>query len=467
MYQELLKTCGFEAAEIEKEGARIGKAFEIAGIDEEDVKRGESRVRRYFDVELEGVRKILGAWIKEFTDLVLAKEEGKFVVYLSFPPVPHVAATLAVASESVHAGPPELTIDTVLGQIFGKINPVLETAEGCGLPPGLANCSLLQCRVGAIERGIIPKPDLTIVSGFLCDQAPKQDEVLLHEKMGVPVAYMDSCVDDDWKKWPVPAPRRVAYFAREIRDAMEKFHEITGVQITEAMVAAGANAYGALSRVFTEINDLLKADPMPLGANSFGMFAYFMRSATKRALMEGPAAADLLLREVKERVREGKGVLEKGVPRVMFYLYHFTDPGIMDMIEGSGLAVVVTTLSGVTSTATKSDYPDVYERVADVNLRRGTRHSDLGFSTEWAILSRDWNVDGVIVGYHFSCRGAAAPAFMTKKMLDEAGIPSMLLEFDLYDTRTYSPETMRTRVETFAEVLRERKKSKAQLERQG
>ena len=37
---------------------------------------------------------------------------------------------------------------------------------------------------------------------------------------------------------------------------------------------------------------------------------------------------------------------------------------------------------------------------------------------------------------------------------DELGIPALLLEMDTFDNRNYSAETLRTRIETFAEMLR-------------
>ena len=64
MYTELFKLCGFEPDEIERERPRIDKAFNTLGIEEEDINRGEKRLRRYLDIELLGVRRFLGIWMR-------------------------------------------------------------------------------------------------------------------------------------------------------------------------------------------------------------------------------------------------------------------------------------------------------------------------------------------------------------------------------------------------------------------
>jgi len=57
--------------------------------------------------------------------------------------------------------------------------------------------------------------------------------------------------------------------------------------------------------------------------------------------------------------------------------------------------------------------------------------------------------------YPFSCRPIALHLLTAKKDIEEElGIPVWALEGDYYDTRSYSAEALRTREETFAEMLR-------------
>jgi len=76
-YDRSYTLCGYEPEELEKQRPRIEQTLKRLGLGPEDTKAAEDFVRKNHDVELLGVRKILGIWLKGLTDLVLAKDEGK------------------------------------------------------------------------------------------------------------------------------------------------------------------------------------------------------------------------------------------------------------------------------------------------------------------------------------------------------------------------------------------------------
>ena len=457
MNTELLKLCGFEAEEIERERPRVDKAFDKLEISPEDVSHAEERIAKFFDIEMMGVRKTLGMWLKEAIDLALAKEEGKKVIYASFPPVTQIVTAGVMATEQLHISAPELTLDIVMGQIFDKINPILEVAEEHGLPPGLGNCSLMQCRLGAMVKGIIPLPDLTIVSGFACDQAPKTDE-LLHELYGVPVVYVDSNRDATWDEYPEPKMRRIEYLATEIRNAMNKLEEVIG-PISEDTYVKGRKEGAKLWFAFQQVQEFMRTDPLPLSQADLSVLFWHVGTGNRTALREGIPIINTLTREVKKRVDEERGVIEKGAPRVAFTLPVFTDPSVVKMIEGVGLAIPVcyaAWLSPRQYTTIKSDKFEM--RVAENRIKIGIGQDFRQMAEYFKDMAQYWNVNGLIMAYLFSCRPFAANPVMIKQYVEqELGIPVMLLEYDAYDTRDYSAQQLRTRVETFAEVLRARK----------
>jgi len=68
------------------------------------------------------------------------------------------------------------------------------------------------------------------------------------------------------------------------------------------------------------------------------------------------------------------------------------------------------------------------------------------------------HVDGVIWNYIFNCRPLAILSHLLKQYIEkEYGIPVLALEMDMYDSRSYSASALRTRVETFAELMRSNK----------
>ena len=67
-------------------------------------------------------------------------------------------------------------------------------------------------------------------------------------------------------------------------------------------------------------------------------------------------------------------------------------------------------------------------------------------------------LDGYIAQYLYNCRPVATISHIQKDYLEKrTGLPVLSLEIDDFDSRGYSADSLRTTVETFAEMLRARK----------
>ena len=459
-YDELLKLCGFENEEIRKERPRIEKVFQRLELGPEDMKRAERWVRQHHDVELLGVRKILGIWLKELFDLVLAKDEGKKLVYYGFPTIAGPAAAIAAASEEICCIGPDAVLCNTMGQIFDKLTPILETGEENGLPPGHAMCSLQQVRVGGMAKGIIPVPDLAITSSYFCDMGSKTDE-LLHQRYGHPAIYVDGCMDSKWGEFPHYQPQRVDFLGGQIDMGLDRVKEIIGVEVTEEARYEGASRGREIFGALSELVELMKgADPQPISIVDAELARRLTNgSASRRIMTDAPNAIAILNQEVKERIDKGIGVVEKGAPRIMLYIGHFSDPRVLRMIEECGLSVPQTFLAAVYAKYRRSTPTISGEILAKEELARGSFHSLYGVVNRAAEVVQEINLDGVIWNYLYNCRPLSLPSHVLKKFVEEAtGVPVLSLESDLADSRSYSAEALRTRVETFGEMLRARKR---------
>lgn len=457
MYTELFTLCGYEPEEIEKETPRIERAFEKAKLGREDIERAETRLREYFDTTSFGVRKSLKIWMEQFIDMVLAKEEGKKIIYPSYPTVPDITLAINMASEDVFCQTPELVLDMVMGQIFGKIDPILEAAEAHGLSQGLAMCSLNQARVGGIIQEIAPMPDLLLGTGFFCDQTPKTDDYL-HEVYGIPMVIMDGCMDSSWDEFPEISSRRVKALGIEIRRAMEECQDALGIKITDELLEESFSDFTKLWTSLFMLWDYMKNDPQPMSLVDLGPLWWMATSPDRRALTEGIQVIAQLIREMHQKVKQGKGVVPKGAPKALILCHQATDPRVMRMIEDAGIAVPTTALIGVTASQAAAFADTKYtiweEKVANNMLSHGLYHSTPGCIHRYRELCQTWNVDGVLNFYHFSCRAYCIAPLMIKSAIEEdVGIPVLSLEGDFYDTRQYSAESLKTRVETFADML--------------
>lgn len=458
-YDELLSLCSFDVNEIEKGRARFDAAFKKLGLVQTDMDRAVTRVNQYFDVELLGVRKALGVWLKELFDIVLARDEGKKLIYFGYPPFQYTGMAIKAATlkstDDFYIGCPEVVLCQTLGQIFDTLTPVIEEGEAKGLPPGHAMCSLLQIKNGALEKGIIPVPDMSIATSYYCDMGPKADELMQH-RYGYPVVYMDGCLDAPWGEWPDYDRELVHYLGGKVNELFVKLKDLFGLEIDEAVWEEAKKLAGKCYAAFNQLNQFLAADPVPLSQADIELVFNFPTACTGIGMEEGPEATKILAEEVEKRVEKGFGILPKGAPRVLLLLQSFSDPAFNQLIEKVGMAVPVTfTLLPPPRAPEPYPYPTLGEKRAEQAMYGGVYHSSYGTikRIEESIKFAE-GIDGIIYNYQFSCRPLVCNTKLLKHHLEKTtGLPTLLLETDYYDKRSYSEGPMRTRLETFSEMI--------------
>jgi benzoyl-CoA reductase/2-hydroxyglutaryl-CoA dehydratase subunit BcrC/BadD/HgdB len=468
-YDNLLKLCGYEPEEIERERPRVERTFEKAELTPEDVIQAEKGISRYYNVEVEGVSQSLGLWLKCFIDVVLAKEEGKKVVYASAPPFYYLMAAIAGVSKDIYVCMPGVAVGSALGTIFGKTKPILEAAEGDLLPPALANCAQLQLELGGILKGVIPIPDLILSMAYACDQTPELDE-RIGERYGVPIIYVEGPNDQMGGDWPVIHYSKIKYIAEEAKSALAKFEEFTGHEVTEDHIRRSLRVCDGIFEGDKRLRDLYaSADPLPINFSSFVSIGQLAPTLSTTLMFDDVRKVlDLAYMGIKKRIDRGEGVLPKGAPRIRVFTPWITDPSVSAMIENAGLAIIGYTGTEITDSDQRESehYKDIWEQGARIVSTAGPPDCGLGASKALAEVCRQYKkgdeLDGVLLNYWFTCRpNSLCPIKMKELITQESGIPTLVLESNMFDTRDINTEALRTRIEAFAEVLKAAKLSKS------
>jgi benzoyl-CoA reductase/2-hydroxyglutaryl-CoA dehydratase subunit BcrC/BadD/HgdB len=205
-----------------------------------------------------------------------------------------------------------------------------------------------------------------------------------------------------------------------------------------------------------------KADPQPISQSNLEL-AYFTFYTVLQDRSRATNGMTTLIREIKKRIKEGKGVVPKGSPRIFNCMRFPVDHAMMRMIEGTGLNVCVCLadkmLPGSLDNLQSTDACDLMiEAVYNLGGPLIDWCGIKGFETT---VAKYFNVDGVIQGYPKACRLASAAFMMRDRFSEEMDIPVLTLEYDGYDNREYTAGQLKTRVETFAEMLKMRKAAKA------
>jgi hypothetical protein len=461
-YDNLFKLCGFDDEQIKQDAPRIEKTFKNWGITEEDVHRAEARIQKYYATQFEGVRKLIGVWMKEFMCLTLAREECRKVVYSEWPGSANILlmGMNRAAPDCYFGSPTSQTVNMVMGSFFDKLTPILEAGEENGMTPGRAHCALWLTHTGIIAKGLVPKPDLIVSAGWLCDIAGECD-AMIEAQFGVPTVFMDGCIDWQNDDFPWIGDKQVKYAGAQLRKVKERIEEVIGIEVDDETLNAGNSDMGKLFFNYQTLLQLVgKADPLPISMTNLDL-AYAMFYTPLKYRSEADEAIMTLVKEVKPLVDRGEGFLPKGAPKVYVVARNYVDPSITWMIQECGLNPCVMMadylLPTCMSRILEAGRTDPCELMTEGVYRIGQLVVQGSGPADYIPnCCKDFNVDGCIINYPFNCR-LISVIFGLKKPLQEAGILTLTMEADEYDTRQYSAASMRTRVEAFAEMLKMKK----------
>jgi hypothetical protein len=460
---ELLKLCGYETQEIEADLHRVERAFSKLGINnEEDIERAKQRLKKYYAVELHGIRKMLRLCMRELVNFMLAKEEGKTKFLYGFMVTDYfnvVSYALATNYKEIYTVNQCGLVQFVLGSIFGKIVPVLEAAEQRWLKAGkVAHCGNVKTIVGLLTLDLIPKPDLLVSSGILCETAPKTLNIL-NELYGIPVGYYDACQDREYGNYIDDTKRMAGLLVKSSKMLNRKIEEAVGCEITDAMIFEAYEDRKQLRSVLGNLSDLIAmSDPLPISANHQGLYMLISFFALgKDKIAEAIDAMETLHSELQERVDKGIGVVEKGAPRIIAMLpSHYTDPSLDYMLCEVGLALIGTDmplrLPGV------EGLEDPFEIMAVDGVQLGL-HNSLSRRVATIIDGcKKLKIEGVLDRIHLGCRTVVADSLIIKDAITEAlDIPVMMVERDDFDPRVCNKEQYRRQLELFKHVLESRR----------
>ena len=466
-YDKLFTLVGFSPEELEAERPRIERALTKLEIGPADIDHACENVKTNFEIELKGVQRILGAWVIELIDLVLAKEDGKKIVYFDFPAIFGPQWILKYSSDDIYPASPDTIFCNAVGQIFDKLRPIQEAGELNGTPPGHGLCSLWDVKLGALAKGYIPVPDVALASSYFCDMGSKGCD-LLTEVYGVKVAHMDNTMDPPWGMYPDFSPENVKFFGAEINDAFKLIEDTLNIKINPMGLMEAMGTIMEYQTLVGQLGELVASDPQPIRTAIQNMCTPIITASTGRSVQWAMQGMRTLIEEARARIESGVGVLPKGAPRVMVFVPNFADPRIANMMEDCGLAIPACYINYYPIVQPEGrainpmDYQTPGEFLAASEMLNGMFHSTFGSAEKIRLVSEFApNIDGIVYQYFYHCRPSGIQSHTIKKYLQEStGKPVLSLESDIWDSRDHSAESMRVRFETFAEMLKANKRAK-------
>ena len=465
IYEDFLRLTGFEEDEISENLEGWRTASQKLGLTEEDMRYAtEEHIPAYFAVELEGIRKLLGCFVRETIDLVKAedyKKDGVKIVYGILPATLHFYYALKLtAPDKVFVSFPDIFLTFVMNGLFHKLHPFLEEAERSGIPYGCRHCALNKTRYAARRFRVIPSPDINWIWGFVCDEGPKTDE------------FIRLYHDPEWKTYITRMPHdqslgvvedevieRVEYLAAQMKDGFEFTQKEVGIKVDESKIDEVIAFWGRFASKLDELARLMTTDPQPLGAVSGRLFweGLFLPFNTGIEHME--KALDITLREIKERVDNKQGILPEKAPKLLIYSLHPTIPWLGKIFEENGVGIPLSEFFIQTKKQLQpSKFTDPYMVAAESWLKTSGMVNP-GYQAEQICEKLEThNFDGMLFGFMDFDRWLGSSHRLLARIVEEkTKLPVFYIEGDNWDDRDYSAEALRTRIESICEIMKMRK----------
>ena len=337
---------------------------------------------------------------------------------------------------------------------------ILEYGEKYGMDITAAHCPLDKLALGAVGEGIIPKPDFITSGGVFCDQGPKQCEVM-GELFDIPYYIItDNVKDEPWGSFPELDDDCVIYLGESLERHFKELGRELGAEVS---MENFHKARVEIAKLWASMQEVLKlvsgADPRPISVNDEEPFIQMTMYPDWR-IQELNQAYHMLISEIRERIAKGEGVVPKGAPRTN--LTCDPRPDVAEMCEKElGINIVVPGIyCWIGSFERTRKFPkeaDDFIRFAEAYMKRGILRARWGQVYRAVETAKELKLDGFMTAYEYGCRPLCFPGRWTKDAVEkEVGIPATYFEHGA-DPRSYTPEQLRTKIETFASLMKIRK----------
>jgi len=248
-------------------------------------------------------------------------------------------------------------------------------------------------------------------------------------------------------------PDGAEYTERELRSLIAFLEEQTGTKFDPDRVRHRQNLSRQTSDILFDINELRKATPCPVGSADM-----FTANWPAMYLVGTKECDDFYRRfraEVEERIAKGIGVVPEEKFRLMWSGIPFWyDMSLINYVENFGGVVVIEGFYRARERRRPPQDDDPIREMALSSTRQRTWPSGISDSIDDLLDAvKEYKVDGVILSFNPSCRLLYVSQTELQKSLEDRGIPTLGLECDMADERTYSEGQVKTRMDAFVERL--------------
>ncbi len=330
-----------------------------------------------------------------------------------------------------------------------RMEPYIDVAESAGLPPDL--CSLPKSTVGLVLEGHMPQAAAMVTSNMPCDGGMGQ-YTIIERAMELPTFRLDV-------PYNFYDERAVDYFTGELRRLIAWLEEHTPGRMDWDRLAAVCEERNRALEYELELWDLLRARPAPLAAEPV-----YLSHLMYGVAQPGTPQATEVFRRLAELGAQGLAAGESALPEERHRVALWNPPTLIytDLFawaeQAYGVAMIMDML-------TYHRHPFVDTRTPETMLRdlarvimqgpmaRHTRGPAENFFGDLFHFYEHFGLDMIWMAGHIGCKNTQGLNTMFRERCRQRGIPLLIIDYDLSDTRVVSAQGIRDQVARFMETV--------------
>ena len=331
-----------------------------------------------------------------------------------------------------------------------------EKAEAMGYSRDLCSYARADIACAPIDGGPIgglPRPDMLVCCNNICGTVLKWYEVQARY-YDVPLFILDTpfChteFSDDAKK----------YVREQITEYVEFLEKVCGKKADEDRMAEVGRLAIEGQRLWQAVLDTTTHRPSPMSA--FDAFFHLALIVTLRGTQVTIDYYTALLKEMKERVDAGIGAVPDEKYRLLWdnLPVWYRTRWLSEKFATHGACLVADTYTSAWCSSLKYLKEDNFlDSMAEGYTRIYLNISVDEMAENVTRMIDKYEVDGLVMHSNRSCKPYSLGQYDIQKIIQQKrGIPTLLLEADMVDERSFSESQIETRIDAFMEVLKNKK----------
>lgn len=401
------------------------------------------------NTKIKSVKRMKEIMTAYYIDAKTAGQNGKKVAWITSggPVEPLIAMDVIPVYPENHAamiGSTKMSVD------------LCEKAEAMGYSRDICSYARADISCATVNGGPIgglPKPDFLVCCNNICGTVMKWYEVQARY-YNVPLFIFDTpFIHTDFS----PEARR--YLVRQMEEYFVFLEEQCGKKFDRDRLNDVIKRSIDAQRLWRDVLASTKHSPAPMSA--FDAFFHLGLIVTLRGTQTVNDYYTELRDEMNQRIADGISIIPVEKYRLLWdnLPLWFKTKWLSDKFASHDACLVADTYTSAWSFVI--DLIDLNNPVESLAIAYANVYINLSIDRMYDYLKhmvKEWKVDGLVLHSNRSCKPYSFGQYDTaKRVSDEFGIPTLILEADMLDERSFSESQAETRIEAFIELIKERK----------